>query len=74
MGENKKFPGIDYLPQRQRMAIGRSLVFLKHLERKDFEGSSEYVNALNYLRKEYGGAGVTKFLETLKDLNKIKKD
>lgn len=65
---------LDYLPQKHRMAIGRSLVFLKHLERKGFEGSSEYVNGLNYLRKVYGGARVTKFLEKLKGMGKIKKD
>ena len=65
---------LDYLPQKQREAIGRSLVFLKHLEIKGFEGSSEYINGLNYLRKEYGGTGATKFLEKLKDMGKIKKD
>lgn len=56
------------------MAIGRALVFLKHLERKDFEGSTEYVQALNYLHKEYGAANAIKFTETLKDMGKIKKD
>jgi hypothetical protein len=65
---------LDYLPQEHREAIGRSLVFLKHLDRKGFEGSSEYINALNYLRREYGGANTAKFIETLKDMDKIKKE
>jgi hypothetical protein len=46
---------------------------LAHLERKDFEGSSEHINGLNYLRKEYGEARVIKFPGTLKDMGKIKK-
>ena len=58
---------IDYQPQNQREAIGRSLVFMRHMETKGFEGSNEYNKAIDYMRTEYGKDNVTKFLNTYID-------
>ena len=53
---------LDYEPQRQRMAIGRSLVFMLHMEREGFEGSSEYKKGIEFLETEYGKENVQNFL------------
>ena len=64
---------LNYEPQVQRMAIGRSLVFMLHLEKKGFEGSDDYNQAIKYLKTTYGEANTNKFLNVLKD-EKIKKE
>jgi hypothetical protein len=69
----KKLLGVeklDYLPQKERMAIGRSLVFMLHLQRTGFRGSSEYQDAINYLQKEYGDKNVLAFLDEIFDNRK----
>jgi RHS repeat-associated protein len=65
---------LDYLPQKHREAIGHSLVFLKHLEGKGFEGSEDYARALLFLEQNYGYKGVIKFIMTLQENNLIKTD
>ena len=62
----KKLLGVDkldYEPQRQRMAIGRALVFMLHMGREGFDRSVEYEQGILFLRKEYGDENVKEFLK-----------
>jgi hypothetical protein len=52
---------IDYRSEQQRMAIGRSLVFLLHMERENFKDSKEYQSALDFLKREYGESNTANF-------------
>jgi RHS repeat-associated protein len=56
---------INYKDQKQRMAIGRSLVFLEHMFDQGFSGSQDFYNAVEFLNKEYGSKNVDKFFEVL---------
>ena len=64
---------LNYEPQSHREAIGHSLVFLKHLERKGFESSSEYNSAIDFFKNRYGQKPTTNFINELKKDGKIKK-
>lgn len=54
---------LDYRDERQRMAIGRALVFILHSKEKDFKTSPDYKKALDYLNAEYGEKNVKKAVE-----------
>jgi RHS repeat-associated protein len=56
---------IDYQKQGQRMAIGRSLVFLEHLKDENFQGSQDFYDAIQFLNKEYGNKNVDNFFKVL---------
>jgi hypothetical protein len=55
-------PKLDYKPQRQRMAIGRSMVYMHHMKRKNLT-NEERQKGIDFLIKEYGQENVDNFLK-----------
>ncbi len=56
---------LDYEPQKQREAIGRSLVFMINNRDSKFRNSEEYKKAVNFLENTYGKSNTDNFLNKL---------